>query len=147
LTGESQTLASLYRETVLTNAAAPHGHLKPITPTHQAELDNPLCGDRILMQLELEGDHIANAAFEGEACAICLASASLLCRHMPGQDKDMPARSLAAFNASLGHDEGDCPEFLRAMRGVAAYPMRIACAALPWEAAIEAITGPSRNSL
>jgi len=72
------TLRQLYQDIVLEHHAHPR-HAGPLaTATHQARVDNPLCGDRVTLQLRVEGDRIAEARFEGDGCAISIASASLL---------------------------------------------------------------------
>jgi len=133
-----EQLATLYRETILAYAVEPCGQGKAIEATHEAMLDNPLCGDRVHVKLAIAGDTIEDAAFDGEACAICLASTSLLCRHMPGQPVNALGESLEQFKAAVNDTDHSCPEFLVPMLGVAAYPMRVACATLPWEAAVRA---------
>ena len=137
----SAKLSELYRETILANAVNPVGQNRKIAVTHQFEGNNPLCGDRILMQLNVADGVITDAAFEGEACAICLASTSLLCTHLPGQPMGAIKTGLEGFKSTLKGAEGDCPEYLRPMLGVGAYPARIACATLPWEAARSAVKG------
>ena len=50
----------------------------------QADGANPLCGDRVRMQLAVEGDVVTDARFTADACAICIASASVLTDHVRG---------------------------------------------------------------
>jgi len=80
-----EDLAGLYRAAIRQHASAPVGYRKPIDATHRHEEYNPLCGDRIQMHLRVVEDIIEAAAFDGEGCAICMASASLLCSLSPGQ--------------------------------------------------------------
>jgi len=80
-----EDLAGLYRAALRQHASAPVGYRKPIAATHRHEEYNPLCGDRIELQLQVSGAQIEAAAFDGEGCAICLASASLLCALAPGR--------------------------------------------------------------
>lgn len=134
-----EEVARLYREVILANARRPVGFGRAIGTTHRAARDNPLCGDDIEIRLRIRGDTIQDAAFDGEACAICMASASLLCQHLPGLAVPEIGATLAAFRNSLASvDAGDCPGFLRPMLGVRDYPARIDCATLPWLAAEEA---------
>jgi len=78
-------LAGLYRAAIRQHAAAPVGYRQPIAATHRHEEYNPLCGDRVELQLQVSGAQIEAAAFDGEGCAICMASASLLCSLAPGR--------------------------------------------------------------
>lgn len=138
--GSVDDLSRLYRETILQHAHHPVGFRKAICETHRNEQFNPLCGDRILLMLELEGDLIREAAFEAEACMICMASASLLCEQAPGrlteelnQTGRWLQRALNEEGKLAGHDS------LLPLLGVRRYPSRIRCALLPWEALAEAI--------
>ena len=133
-------LTLLYRDTIKRHAADPVGFRQPIDATHQHEADNPLCGDRILVQLRIVNGRLEAAAFDGEACAICMASASLLCEAVPGHPvnylENLHDRLLAAFDGE--HDLAGM-ETLSPLLGVKPYPSRIRCATLPWTAARSAL--------
>jgi len=134
-------LAELYREAILANAAEPFGHGVEIDPTHRAEGVNPLCGDHVELHLRVADDRIEAAAFHGESCAICTASAALLCRHLSGQSTTDALAVGEAFRAALDTGEiADCPEELQPLMGVRAYPVRVQCARLPWETLTEAFS-------
>jgi len=79
-------LAEFYRETILRHSVEPVGFKASIEATHENEQYNPLCGDRVLVRLQVERDEIKAAAFDGAACAICMASASLLCEEAQGKN-------------------------------------------------------------
>lgn len=133
-------LSRLYRESIRRHADQPVGYRRAIDATHQHEADNPQCGDRILLQLRIREGRIEDAAFEGEACAICMASASLLCENVPGKPlaelENLHSRLLLALTAG---PEEEAPAELKALLGVKPYPSRIRCATLPWEAARDAL--------
>jgi len=141
-------VAELYREAILAHAVHPQGHNRSLNVTHRATRNNPLCGDHIEVYLQLEDDLVVEIGFTGEACAICLASASLLCGHIPGMPAAVLSEALTGFSqgldeAGLPVDAGHpCPEYLAPMLGVRAFPARIACATLPWETAIAALEHP-----
>jgi nitrogen fixation NifU-like protein len=166
-------LASLYRTAIRRHASAPVGYRQAIAATHRHEEYNPQCGDRIELQLQVDGDRIEAAAFVGEACAICIASASLLCSLAPGRTvaallqlgEDLqralqsPAGETAnketagAASAATGpNHKTEQPRLkpllhgdLRALLGVRPYPSRIRCATLPWAAAQRALSDQSRT--
>ena len=70
-----------------------------------AEGANPLCGDRIRIQLRVDGDTIAEARFTADACALCIASASLLTEHVRGMSIERRASIDGRWiRASLGGD-------------------------------------------
>lgn len=137
---DSQQLAELYRAAILENAAAPCGHGRDIDHTHRAVGDNVLCGDVVDLRLRVTEGVIEAAAFHGESCAICMASASLLCRHMEGRSVAAVGTTRDAFEAAIAQGEGgELPEWLQPMLGVRAYPARTQCALLPWKTAGRAL--------
>jgi nitrogen fixation NifU-like protein len=147
--GTVDELSRLYRETILHHAAHPTGYIKNNQPqeiqaTHHFELFNPLCGDRVVVLLEIEGNDIRRAAFDGESCAICTASASLLCGHAPGKSTTDLQETLAWLREAMKSDaDAGGHETLLPLLGVQRYPSRIRCATLPWEAAVEAMSAGS----
>ena len=137
-----EDLKRLYRDAIRDHAAHPVGYRAPIEATHRHEEYNPLCGDRVEILLRVGGGRIEQAAFDGEACAICRASASILCEQLSGQP---PARlrtlrrQLEAALESPETETGSEPEALKPLLGVRSYPSRIRCATLPWIAADRAL--------
>ena len=127
--------ARLYRDTVMRHAQEPVGFNKPISVTHQNEQFNPLCGDRITLMLQMTGEQVLDAAFEGESCAICKASASMLCELAPGRTRTQLEGYREWLDSALAGREQPAEHTpLAALLGVRAYPSRIKCAVLPWEA-------------
>jgi nitrogen fixation NifU-like protein len=99
-------LARLYRDAIRQHSSNPVGYRRDIDATHRHEEYNPQCGDRIDVLLRIAGERVEAAAFEGEACAICMASASLLCSLAPGRTvselKAMGAGLQEALNEPVG---------------------------------------------
>jgi nitrogen fixation NifU-like protein len=143
-TKQTTPLTQLYRDAILSNAVQPVGYGIEIKATHRIERNNPLCGDEIELQFVVTDGVVKQAAFSGAACAICMASTSLLCQHLPGQATTEACKALSGFRHDLADDKGPrrCPEYLSPLLGVQAYPLRIACATLPWEAAVAALEAP-----
>ena len=69
---------SLYQDAIKQFAQAAHGHGALENATGEAKLNNPLCGDRVRMQVALDGGRIAAIAHETRGCLLCRAAASLL---------------------------------------------------------------------
>jgi nitrogen fixation NifU-like protein len=135
-------LADFYRETVLRHSVEPVGFQADILATHENEQYNPLCGDRVLLRFQVAGDKIEAAAFDGAACAICMASASLLCEDAAGKKvSHVHATHDWLQKALKGKEETQGPQSLQALLGVRRYPSRIKCAMLPWIAAVKALGG------
>jgi nitrogen fixation NifU-like protein len=156
--GVAGNLAGLYRDAIRRHAANPVGYRRAIAATHRHETYNPLCGDRIEVSLRIAGEEVAEAAFDGEACAICMASASLLCSLAPGRTlaalRQLSADLQRALDGAVGADlvrdraPGGQPqheqppkiiEELQPLLGVRPYPSRVRCATLPWAAAVSAL--------
>ena len=73
-----------YRTIVLEHFKHPRNRGPLDDASHSADGANPLCGDRIRIQLRIDGDVVADARFVADACALCIASASLLTEHLRG---------------------------------------------------------------
>jgi nitrogen fixation NifU-like protein len=137
----NEELAELYREAVLANASDPCGFGVEIDDTHRAEGHNPVCGDSVDIRFRVIDGQIEAAAFHGESCAICKASASLLCRHLPGQAVTSVLAGQDGFAAAIRTgDAEDCPAFLVPLVRVRRYPARVECAMLPWDTAAKAVS-------
>lgn len=67
-----------YSATMLDHFRAPRNRVALPAPTIAQEGVNPLCGDRVRLELALDGDVVVDAGFTANACAICVASASVL---------------------------------------------------------------------
>jgi nitrogen fixation NifU-like protein len=109
----------LYRDYILEHYRRPHnfGQLEGATTSQEGA--NPLCGDRITLQLRVRGGVIDGVGFTGRGCAISQASASLLTDEIKGKD-------VGAANAMT---PGDVLELL----GIESSPARIKCALLSLE--------------
>lgn len=132
----------LYQEVVLEHKRAPRnfGHLD--APTHQARGTNPSCGDRVAVELQLDGARVADIRFSGQGCAICMASTSLMTEAVKGRDIALAQELQQHFRAVLTGEED--PEEaplgkLVSLAGVRQYPSRIKCALLGWHALMHAI--------
>jgi nitrogen fixation NifU-like protein len=137
-------LQEIYRQRVLDHSKQPHNFHRPEKTTHKAIGFNPLCGDKISVYLQLDGERITDAAFEGTGCAISIASASMMTDAIRGQttaeiqDVITAAHSIFTQGASQGLAALDEVE---ALAGVSQYPSRIKCAALAWSTAEAALSG------
>ncbi len=78
-------LRELYQEVILDHNKRPRNFRTIEHPTRTAKGHNPLCGDRLTLYLTLDGDRIADVAFEGSGCAISKASASLMTEALKGK--------------------------------------------------------------
>ncbi len=136
-TGE---LRDLYQDLILDHTRKPRNFHDLPQANRRAEGHNPLCGDRISLALDVAGDTIREAAFEGSGCAISVASASMLTEAVTGKSVDEARRLLAAFltqtvgSPAIAEDRQVELGKLAAFAGVREFPMRVKCATLAWRA-------------
>ena len=140
----------LYQQVILEHYKKPR-HKGKTNPVHRYQRGhNPSCGDTIELTLQLNdaGDTIEAVKFEGEGCAIAMASADLMADALRGKQVDEALEMVQRFqNMMKGEDE--FPKSLRklnVMQGVSQFPVRIKCANLTWhtlKAALEANTTQS----
>src|ERR1700741_4481434 len=140
-------LRELYQEIILDHSRHPR-HFGPLAGANRsAEGFNPLCGDRVKIQLKVdEKGRIKDVMFEGRGCAISVASASLMTELLQGRTIAEADKLMGGFlDLVKGEDAkvlapGD-REQLEVMAGVSALPMRVKCATLPWHAMKSALDG------
>lgn len=126
----------LYQQVILEHYKKPR-HKGKTTPVHrQQKGHNPSCGDTIELTVQLNdaGDTIEDVKFEGEGCAIAMASADLMADALRGKQVEEALAMVQRFQGMMkGEDE--FPKELRklnVMQGVAQFPVRIKCANLTW---------------
>jgi nitrogen fixation NifU-like protein len=127
----------LYQEVILDHNRKPRNWGRVADATHHAEGVNPLCGDRLLLDVKVANDGIEAIAFEGESCAICKASASMMTAAVKGKPREDAERLVQEFRdmatgtldaAKDAHHLGRLTVFA----GVRDLPTRVKCAILPW---------------
>lgn len=145
-------LSDLYQQTIVEHNRAPRNFKQLAHPTRRAEGANPLCGDQISLEVELDGDRIADVGFQGSGCAISQASASLLTGAVLGKTKAEAEALFHEVHTMLTAGPGvpvDTSKLgkLAALGGVRQFPVRVKCASLPWhtlhaalQAAAESVT-------
>lgn len=138
----SAQLSAMYQERILQHYRAPHGRGALAHPTSQGARKNPLCGDEFRVSIAVSDSRITEVGFEGRGCSISTASASMLTDAVRGLAVH-EARLLMDRVERLLHGEVPAnPESLGdliALAGVAAYPQRVGCARLPWNALRDAL--------
>lgn len=128
--------ADLYQEAIKQIAAAAHAAGALAHPDAEARLSNPLCGDRVRVQVAFAGGRIAAFAHETRGCLLCRAGASVLGARALGMDRaQVDAAQAAMKRALLGETgaDGDWPE-LAMFSPAKAFPSRHTCAMLPFQA-------------
>ena len=136
-------LAELYRDVIVDHNRSPRNRGRLAAATHHAEGDNPLCGDRLSLDVELAGDVIRDLRFEGSGCAISTASASLMSEAVKGRTRAEATELFGAVHRMLTGEPADAGRLgkLAALAGVRAFPARVKCASLCWHTLNAALAG------
>ena len=134
------SLKALYQETIKKHNLSPIGADIAFAHTHSAEGYNPSCGDELDLYFKLTtAGKIEKIGFQADACAICKASASMLCEHSHGKSVDSLREDAKHISAAM-HTQSDIKiASLNALAGVSAHKTRINCALLPWQTLINAL--------
>ena len=141
-------LKELYQEIILDHAKNPRNKGKCENFTHDAKAHNPLCGDKVHIYLNLDNEkNIKGLSFEGEGCAISLASASILTDILKGKDVSFTKKVTDDFlnmlktksKITLNSLSENQVTTLNSSSGVHAFPMRIKCATMAWHTLLSAI--------
>ncbi|MEM7697584.1 MAG: iron-sulfur cluster assembly scaffold protein [Verrucomicrobiota bacterium] len=116
-----------YTEAMLGLHRSPHhfGTLPRPDQLSSAEGYNPLCGDRVVIELSRQ----STVHFHGESCLVSRASASLLTRYLDSPDRFQESEQILA---ALGDPAPSLPDGLDVLRDLLLIPGRLDCARLPW---------------
>lgn len=133
----SDALRELYQEVLLDHYRRPRNAGALADPTHEAQGHNPLCGDRIKLEVGLDGERLDRIAFEGSGCAISTAAASLMTEAVKGKTRSEAEALFRDFQRMLtaSTPEANAEERLGKLAifaGVREFPVRVKCATLPW---------------
>ena len=141
---------ALYQEVILDHNRKPRNYGALEHASHRAEGHNPLCGDHISVSLDFDGERIGGIAFQGESCAICKASASMMTVNVKGKTRADAETLIQEFRDMatgkldvLGHHHiGPLAIFA----GVRDLPTRVKCAILPWHTLHAALNSVASTS-
>ncbi|WP_405102738.1 Fe-S cluster assembly sulfur transfer protein SufU [Oceanobacillus sp. FSL H7-0719] len=131
-------LDTLYRQVIMDHYKNPKNRGTIDGDALTVDMNNPTCGDRIQLQLQLEDGIVKDARFEGEGCSISLSSASMMTQAIKNKPvKEALAMSEVFSDMMLGKDV-NADDFdlgdIQALQGVSNFPARIKCATLAWKA-------------
>ena len=140
-------LNALYQDLILEHNRAPLNYRPMENANRRVEGNNPLCGDRFVIWLRMEGDVIADVTFQGLGCAISMASASLMTSAVKGKTR---TEAEALFDRFLGMITGSADAAsaealgkLAVFSGVSEFPIKVKCASLSWHAMKAALDQPN----
>jgi nitrogen fixation NifU-like protein len=128
-------LNDLYQEVILDHNKRPRNFRTIEAPSHHAEGYNPLCGDRLTLFVQVDGDRITDVAFQGSGCAISKASASLMTDSVKGRTVEEARTLFDRFHRMVTTPPDRAVEDmgkLSVLAGVREFPVRVKCASLAW---------------
>ena len=147
-------LKELYQEIILDHGKNPRNLRKTENFNKDAKGYNPLCGDKVHVYLKLnENKKVEDISFEGQGCAISMASASIMTDLVRGKEEfevkeivndflEMIKEKDKLNNNILHNDE---KTKLMCLSGVKQYPMRVKCATLSWHTLTSAINNSQKE--
>lgn len=133
----SSNLDQLYRRVIMDHYKNPRNKGSIEDGALTIDMNNPTCGDRIHLTLQVEDGKIRNAKFDGEGCSISMASASMMTQAVKGKSVEEALQLSSTFSEMmLGKDYDDSLDLedIESLSGVSQFPARIKCATLAWKA-------------
>ena len=141
-------LKELYQEIILDHGKNPRNKGKCTGYSHDALAHNPLCGDKVHVYLKLDSEKkVMDISFEGEGCAISLASASILTETLKGKDLSFTKKVSEDFlsmvknktKITINSLTEDQITTITSLSGVQQFPMRVKCATMAWHTFLSAL--------
>ncbi|WP_059173577.1 Fe-S cluster assembly sulfur transfer protein SufU [Bacillus sp. FJAT-27445] len=133
----SNNLDQLYRQVIMDHYKNPRNKGVLEDGSLTVNMNNPTCGDRIQLTMNVEDGIVTNAKFEGEGCSISMSSASMMTQAIKGKKIEDAIKLSTIFSDMMqGKDYDDDLDLgdIEALSGVSKFPARIKCATLAWKA-------------
>ena len=147
-------LKELYQEIILDHGKNPRNLRKTENFNKDAKGHNPLCGDKVHVYLKLDEDKkVQDISFEGQGCAISMASASIMTDLIKGKTDNEAKEIIEDFLAMIKENpelknkilKDDDKTKLMCLAGVKQYPMRVKCATLSWHTLVSAMQNDGKQ--
>lgn len=136
-------LRDLYQDVIIEHGRRPRNFGQLQEPSCLARGKNPLCGDEIIVYLKIDKGSISEISFDGQGCAICTASASLMTEHLKGKSVEIAKQLFETFHQLITQEGFEVQDEslgkLIILAGVSEYPARVKCATLAWHTMINAL--------
>ena len=141
-------IKELYQEIILEHGKNPRHKGKCDGYNRDAKAHNPLCGDKVHVYLRLDSEKkVMDISFEGEGCAISLASASILTETLKGKDLSFTKKVSEDFLSMVKNKTKitvnslteDQITTITSLSGVQQFPMRVKCATMAWHTFLSAL--------
>jgi nitrogen fixation NifU-like protein len=135
-----QLSSELYQARIVALAKSKTGAGKLASPTRSARRDNPLCGDRVTIDVKVDNGKIAAIAHQVRGCLLCQASAAALASTAVGRDVAGVAELRHDAERAIGREAGKAHDPFDAFEPVANHKSRHECVLLPFEALKDALS-------
>jgi len=134
----SYNLDTLYRQVIMDHYKNPKNKGKFDDDSLTVDMNNPTCGDRIQLQIQIEDDVVKDVRFDGEGCSISMSSASMMTQAIKGKSIDEALSMSKLFSDMMLGKDIETDDFeqgdIQSLQGVSKFPARIKCATLGWKA-------------
>jgi nitrogen fixation NifU-like protein len=129
-------LDDLYRRVIMDHYKSPRNRGIMEDGSVTINLNNPTCGDRISLQLQIVDDIVKDVKFSGEGCSISMSSASMMTEAIKGKPTTEALELAEKFSSLMKGETVDFGDYedIDALSGVNKFPARIKCATLAWNA-------------
>lgn len=129
-------LDDLYRRVIMDHYKNPRNRGTMTDEAVTINLNNPTCGDRISLQLQVVDGKVTDAKYTGEGCSISMSSASMMTEAVKGKTLDQALNMAERFSGLMKGEDVEFQELedIEALSGVNKFPARIKCATLAWNA-------------
>lgn len=132
----SQSAIELYQSVVLEHNRAPRGYGELSGATHSAEGFNPICGDKVTVQVTITSNVVSDVMFTAQCCALCRASASVMASIIPKNSVEAAKSLVSVFEGLLRGESATASKLLdsdaKAFFAIKEFPARAKCVLLPW---------------
>lgn len=136
-------LDQLYRQVIMDHYKNPRNKGIIEGDVLSVEMNNPTCGDRIQLQMQVNDGMVEDVKFEGEGCSISIASASMMTQAIKEKKVEEALKMSEQFSEMMLGEDIDTEELdlddIGALQGVSKFPARIKCATLAWKAMEEGV--------
>jgi nitrogen fixation protein NifU and related proteins len=134
----NQNLDQLYRSVIMDHYKKPRNKGSLENDSVTIDMNNPTCGDRIHLTLQVEDGIVQAVKFDGEGCSISMSSASMMTELVKGKKIEEALELADIFSKMMLGEDYDVDKYdlgdVEALQGVAKFPARIKCATLAWKA-------------
>lgn len=140
MTSPDAKSTELYQRAILDHNKSPRCYGDLAHPTHQAKGYNPICGDVVHVSLSVASDRVHVLQFTAQSCALCKASASIMCEALQTKTVFVVRHEVQNFLKMLQGEGIEVLPELTFFSAVRDFPARAKCVMLPWKTLFTALT-------